>query len=170
MSNAELQALLDERAIRDVIFRYTHAVDRFDWAMLSDCFHPDAVLEYGAKSTPADWIAGAERGLSTYRFTQHAVSNVIVESDGSDVARAQSYCLARHRIPGTDGKPDTDFLWGGRYVDRFERRDGAWRIAHRIVVHEWTKYERVEATWPNAASFTQGERGPDDIYYRVRRP
>ena len=38
--------------------------------------------------------------------------------------------------------------FGGRYVDRFERRDGEWRIAHRNLVHEWDKVEHVELAFP----------------------
>jgi len=29
--------------------------------------------------------------------------------------------------------------WWGRYADRYGRRDGRWGIAHRVVVHEWTR-------------------------------
>jgi hypothetical protein len=35
-----------------------------------------------------------------------------------------------------DGKTAT--LIGGRYLDRLERRDGAWRIALRRCTIEWT--------------------------------
>ncbi len=45
--------------------------------------------------------------------------------------------------------------FGGRYVDRFERRDGEWKIAHRTVVHEWDKVEHVELAFP-PGRFTEG--------------
>ena len=168
-SDSEFQQLLDERDIRNVLHRYAKGVDRFDWELVRASFHPDAVLEYGAKTTPEAFIAGASVGLANYALTQHAISNVIIEVDG-DYAHAQSYCLARHRTPSRDGGAAIDFLWGGRYVDRFVRRDGAWRIAHRVVVHEWTALETVEATWPNAAAFTQGRRDREDISYAPWRP
>ena len=38
--------------------------------------------------------------------------------------------------------------FGGRYVDRFERRDGEWRIAHRTVFRTWDKVEHVELPFP----------------------
>ncbi len=163
-SDADLQALIDERDIRDVLHRYAKGIDRFDWELVRDAFHADAVLEYGGKTTPEAFIAGASIGLANYSLTQHAISNIMIEVDG-DVARAESYCRARHRTPGRGGAKDVDFLWGGRYVDRFGRRDGAWRIAHRVVVHEWTTLEVVEAIWPNAAGFAQGRRDREDVSY-----
>ena len=52
--------------------------------------------------------------------------------------------------------------FGGRYVDRFERRSGDWKIAHRIVVHEWDKVEHVELAYA-PGRFTEGVRGPADV-------
>ena len=157
--------LIAERDIRNVLFRYAKGIDRLDWELVRSCFHSDARLTYGAPSTTDEFIAGASRGLPGYRFTQHSVGNVLIEVSG-ETARCESYCQARHRTPGADGAADTDFLWGGRYIDSFERRDGAWRISERICVHEWTKIETVEATWPAASAFTQGRRDRDDVSYR----
>lgn len=160
----ELAVLGAERDIRNVLFRYAKGVDRLDWALVRSCFHVDAVLTYGGPTSPEQFIAGASGGLAAYRFTQHSVSNILIEVDGA-AARCESYCQARHRSPGQNGTVDTDFLWGGRYVDRFELREGAWRIAERVCVHDWTKLETVDAVWPAAASFTQGRRDRDDVSY-----
>ena len=160
-----LQDLLDERAIRDVLHRYARGVDRLYWELVRSCFHTNAKLVYGQAQTPEEFIAGASRGLPLYALTQHAVTNVQIEISG-DTATSESYCLARHRTRGADGAPDSDFLWGGRYVDWHERRGGEWRIASRICIHEWTKIETVEATWPAAGGFTQGQRSRADVSYR----
>ena len=29
------------------------------------------------------------------------------------------------------------FIMAGRYLDRFQRRDGEWRISRRQVIHDW---------------------------------
>jgi 3-phenylpropionate/cinnamic acid dioxygenase small subunit len=160
-----IQQLLDERDIRELLFRYAHGIDRLDWDLVRSCFHPDATLVYGAAQTVEGFITGAAAGLPTYRLTQHVVTNVRINVS-DDAATADAYCQARHRIPGVDGQHDRDFLWGGRYVDRAERRAGEWRLSHRIVVHEWTTIEDVPATWPAAASFTQGQRDRSDVSYR----
>ena len=49
--------------------------------------------------------------------------------------------------------------FGGRYVDRFERRDGTWKIAHRAVVHEWDKLEHIEPAY-SPGHFRDGVRSP----------
>jgi hypothetical protein len=47
--------------------------------------------------------------------------------------------------------------WWGRYLDRYECRDGEWRIAHRTCVHEFTASTELGATMPiDAALFRQG--------------
>ena len=47
--------------------------------------------------------------------------------------------------------------WHGRYLDRYERRDGEWRIAARVCVHEWTRTDRVTSPMPiDASRFRQG--------------
>ena len=58
---------------------------------------------------------------------------------------------------------------GVRYVDRLERRDGGpWLIAHRVVMFDWERLERV--TLPPAAmqaGFTRGSRDRNDIAYHI---
>jgi hypothetical protein len=35
-------------------------------------------------------------------------------------------------------RDETNWIGGGRYVDRLERRDGAWKIAMRCTIMEWS--------------------------------
>ncbi len=163
-SPTTLDTLISERDITRVLMLYARAIDRIDPELLKSCFHPDAVLRYGDETTPGGFAESAPRGLGSYRFTQHRIGNVIIDIEG-DFAWCESYCLARHRIPGEDG-PDTDFLWGGRYVDRFERRNGEWRILRRTVVHDYTRFDAVLETWEGAPAFTQGQHSTDDIVYQ----
>lgn len=160
----DVQRMLDERAIERVLYRYTRGVDRLDAELLGTCFHEDATLVYGGETTPGAFIEGLIPGLSRYTLTQHAVCNVLIEVRG-DRAISEAYCRAVHRIPAEGGAGEQDFLWGGRYADEFERRDGEWRISRRVCVHEWTSIVPVPATWPGAAAFTQGIRGPGDVSY-----
>ena len=61
---------------------------------------------------------------------QHHVTNCVVELDG-DVAHVETYYLAtvRQRVGTTK-------LASGRWIDRFERRDDAWKIAVRVSTTE----------------------------------
>ena len=49
---------------------------------------------------------------------------VLYEIDG-DVAHAETYWFY-----GAKNRDGSNWLAGGRYLDRLERRDGAWRIVH----------------------------------------
>ncbi len=54
--------------------------------------------------------------------------------------------------------------FGGRYVDRFERRNGEWRIAHRLSIREWDAKEHIEPAFA-AGRFTEGRRDHTDPAY-----
>jgi hypothetical protein len=62
-----------------------------------------------------------------------------------------------HREPGENGAADYHYHAGGRYLDRFERRGGEWRIFARVLVRDW--YEIVEGTgdW---ADYPRPQEGP----------
>jgi hypothetical protein len=90
----------------------------------------------------------------------HSVSNMLIRVDG-DTARVESYWHVFHREPGRDGAADWDYHAGGRYLDRFERRDGEWRVLTRILVRDW--YEVIEGTgdWANYPRPQEGPHGSD---------
>jgi 3-phenylpropionate/cinnamic acid dioxygenase small subunit len=60
--------------------------------------------------------------------TKHVISNVIIELDGD---RASSRCYATV-FQQTDALP-LQPIAAGRYVDQFERVDGQWRFADRLI-------------------------------------
>jgi hypothetical protein len=58
-------------------------------------------------------------------------------------------------------------LFAGRYVDRFERREGEWRIARRTVVHDWSRQLPAahESLGLPLGDFAQGRRdGSDPVF------
>ena len=56
---------------------------------------------------------------------------------------------------------------GGRYVDRFERRDGVWRIAYRQGVNEWMRYEAAsDRGFFDRPASERGRRDRSDPVYR----
>ena len=71
----------------------------------------------------------------------HSLSNVTVEIDGAGAA-TESYVHVVLRVPAGDGQ--VDIVGRGRYLDRFERRDGTWAIAHRTYVSDLASTQRVE--------------------------
>jgi len=72
---------------------------------------------------------------------------------------------------GQAGKPGVgmDLLTASRYVDRFERRNGEWRIARRGVIQDWKQLLEVSehAPQPNP-EWLVGRRDRQDFVYRER--
>jgi 3-phenylpropionate/cinnamic acid dioxygenase small subunit len=60
--------------------------------------------------------------------TKHVVTNVVIEVDG-DRATARSYATVLQQTDVLPLQP----IASGRYVDRFERVDGRWRFADRLI-------------------------------------
>jgi ketosteroid isomerase-like protein len=129
-----VRMLADRQAIRDCLATYCRAVDRLDRELLLSVYHEDAIDDHGVfvgdREGFADWvIAFHSRAQHT---TQHVISNHSCELDG-DVAHCESYYM--FAAMNVEGAPLS--LSGGRYIDRFEKRDGRWAIALRRVVSDW---------------------------------
>lgn len=167
-----LDILLARAEIADVLHRYARGIDRMDFDLVRSCYHPDAFDDHGALSGDVDtFIAGARSFLPRFVATMHFLGNMHIEVDG-EAARAETYAVAYHRVAGQgeggdaagDGKDD---IWGIRYVDRFERRDGEWRIAHRVVAQEWRRVDPVPAGRERTGPGVWGRRDPGDVLYSI---
>lgn len=150
MLDPAVQALVDRDAIRDTIHSYCRAIDRKDWALLASCFHPGSTHEHGSfKGLSRDFVDYAADAVRDMPATRHQIGNIVIEFDSPVQARAESCCLAYHRIPANTSTRrnfdlpggDLDLLIALRYLDRHEKRDGAWRIVHRTGVHDWQRVE-----------------------------
>ena len=126
-----LQELLDRQAIADCVHRYARGVDRHDADLIASCYHPDAVDDHGSfvgsGREVAEWAIAAHQGIVS---SQNHITTHHVELDGH-TAHGQTYFMVMTRGP-------TGIVShiSGRYVDRFERRNGEWRIAERLCIVE----------------------------------
>jgi hypothetical protein len=145
-------------------------VDRGDAELVASVYHPDGTDDHGSfKGLGSDFAVYATTRLpARYRATQHTIANTVIDFVDDDTARVESHVCARHlRDEGDDVLAMETFF--GRYVDRFERRDGTWKIAERVVVHDWDLAEPVTLAFP-PGRFTEGARGPaDPSHHRARR-
>ena len=159
----DLQRLLDERAIRRVLLDYCRGIDRCDRDLIAGVYHPDATDDHGGYVGTGQGFAdyAVARLADAYDATLHFLGDSVIDWTDDDTAEVETYVLAQHRIDD----PPTIVHFGGRYLDRFERRAGAWRIADRRVVREWDKTERVEPAWP-PHRFLEGARTGEGIVDR----
>jgi hypothetical protein len=161
-----LRVLEDQQAIRDVLSRYARGVDRCDLDLLKSAYHRDGYDDHGFFKGNAwefaDFLLATR--AADLDFSSHAISNVSIELRG-DEADVESYHLAFQRRAGQDEIQ----LFAGRYLDLFQRRDGAWAIFRRTVVYDWSLMTR-----PTSQSrlpldqFAHGSVYPGDPVYQQR--
>lgn len=161
----ELQRLIDESAIRNLLAHYPRGLDRHDTETLASIYHHDGIEDHGVFNGSAqeyvDWMAG--RNVEGTHW-MHNNTTQVIEVDG-DVAFSETYCLAFKRIP--EPEPDgrrKEYLTRVRYLDRLEKRDGEWKIAHRKVVYAPNGYLYVDDIPPTPDSFIEAGVGVDEVY------
>lgn len=126
--------LLDRQAILDCLNNYGRAVDRLDRELLLSVYHEDAVDDHGVFLANPEQFADQVFDFHSrnQHATQHIITNHVCDLDGN-VAHAETYWI--FAAMNKQGSPLS--LSGGRYIDRFEKRDGRWAIAARLCVSDW---------------------------------
>lgn len=168
-AEAKLAELLDREAIRECLYTYCRGIDRRDEAALRAAYWPDAMDRHGAYSGSASgFIEAALKVLASGPRMIHMIGNVSIALRGS-AAAVESYFHALQQDRDPAGRPRNTLLCG-RYVDRFEKRDGAWRIAQRTVVYDWIE-ESPGPEGDEASRFgpriPNGRPRPDDPWYSL---
>jgi ketosteroid isomerase-like protein len=187
---ARLQDLLDKQAIHEVLTNYCRALDRCDVELMKRVYWEDAVDAHGIFEGNAHAFAEfIVKGIQEwFEVATHAISNVHVELAGR-YAYSEAYLFSYCRVAGTREKveavfgpeyaarqsygagapPSHDFVMGGRYVDKLEKRGDEWRIAHRTVVHDWNQNFPSTSIWAGGI-YGQlqllGKRDRSDPVYR----
>ncbi len=133
-----LQEMLDEHALRKLVHAYCRAVDRGDIAALRELYHHDAVDAHGAFSTGS--VEGFFEQLVAsrpyLRAMAHNITTVNFAIDGN-AAEGEIYNIAVHTLAGKER--DIDLIIGGRYLDKYEKRDGVWKLIERTIVTDWAR-------------------------------
>jgi hypothetical protein len=139
----DIEEALAHMEIPNVLALYARGVDRADLETLCSVYHSDATDDHGEFSGLgtdfARKLIDDEKGMSA--VGQHHITNVLIQLDGDDDARVESYFLAFH--PHEADGVGKLAIAAGRYLDHFQRRAGAWKIQKRRAIMDWTR-EHVE--------------------------
>jgi hypothetical protein len=163
---ARLEQLLDKQDILDCLTRFSRGMDRFDREVFLSAFHDDAVMAAGPfVGSPADCFDWARPMHEAGQIaTHHNLLNVTYDIDG-DVAHTETYYLFVGR-----NRDESNWIAGGRYIDRLEKRGGVWRIALRTNAIEWSGMVPTMgipfADVPDIHGNGAPARGKDDPSYR----
>ena len=177
MTNETLQRLADRAEIQDCLCRYARGVDRGDWDLVRSTYHLDAHDQHGEYRGDVDglieWLDKRFAGVDN---STHFLGNCLIEFAGPEHAFVETYFASRRLRSPTEAErailQSGDRLcreaWG-RYADQFERRNGEWRVARRVVVIE-SAYTSVAlgGERPASALGAWGSRDGSDPSYRSR--
>jgi hypothetical protein len=153
---AALDDLVARRDIGAVLTRYCRALDRADLDLMKTVYWPDGIDVHGIFEGNAHAFAEyiIQEIQVFFEMGTHCLLNCHIDVDG-DVAASETYLYSVCRVRteqreaifgsrfaalsgGRGLERDRDlFIMAGRYLDRFQRRDGEWRIARRQVIHDW---------------------------------
>ena len=185
-TDADIEELIARKDVYHVLTSYCRALDRCDVDMMRKVYWDDGVDDHGVFSgNAAEFADFIIREIQNwFEVTMHAIMNVHMEIEG-DVACTESYLFAYHKVRGDKEKVEEifgsrymqqfdfdrqagvphHFYFGGRYIDRLERRNGEWRIKQRTVVMDWNDNHISGAIMDQGMFATlhpRGSRGPDD--------
>jgi len=148
--------------IAELSARYMRGLDRLDKALLASVFHDDATTDYGFMQAPAsEFVEFAHNALAQQATNHHMIGQILIGFEDDDTAFGEVYFQAQHRLDL--GAGDTELFISGRYSDRYERRDGVWKIAHRAEVNDWTRNDAPSDDYFRLMpDQLRGARGDDD--------
>jgi hypothetical protein len=167
----------DKQAIRDALLRYCRGLDRRDLAMALSAFHEESHVVHGLfagsghdwvrfvlSAPPVDRIGIGEEdpALDVAESQQHHVTNQLIELQGASAfseAYFVEYTMSRR------GSRRYLSTVGGRYAERYERRQGEWRIAERRAIRDWDSITPIETRFPGWEKSPQGTRDRSDPSY-----
>lgn len=179
-----VERIADRMAIQDVMYKWCRAIDRLDYEGMRAAFHSDATDTHGPYVGGVDglveWVRERHKSIP---FSSHQVSNILIEFAAPDLALVETYIRTLQRYPadakaslaqlsgGQAGKPGVgiDLLSSSRYVDRFDRRNGEWRIARRTLIQDWKQLIEVAENAPKPRpDWLVGRRDKQDFIYLER--
>jgi hypothetical protein len=133
-----IRELAGRQAIHDALMRYCRGVDLLDADLICSAYHPDAVDEHGPYPYSGVTVgpAIADR-LQPLTASLHMIGSELVEFVDSDTANVES-CFTMWLVLQEESVEKVCYGFG-RYRDRFGRRNGDWRINHRVAHLEWER-------------------------------
>ena len=176
MTDSEfLEILKAEREIKNVMHSYVRGCDRKDYGRVRAAYHDDAFDDHGPiKAHTNELMEWIQKYNTATHQMMHLISEPYIEWHGQ-VAAVETYCLLIQQMNATvEGQAESPryVTIACRYADRFEKRNGQWRIAHRVVIYEAIRDVLGIVSPPEGArfvrrDFTAAVRSQKDTIYGI---
>ena len=164
------KAYLDKQEIYELACKYMRGLDRWDKELLGSVFHDDAYCEYGFhNSDAATFVDFCMEALGDHISNHHMIGQILIEVDG-DEAFGEVYFNAYHKMKKEDGSFE-EVVIAGRYIDRYEKREGIWKIAYRSEAVDFTRTQDCNEPYydtPGGQACIRGKRQDDNVYDKER--
>lgn len=133
---------IDRQLCAELIQLWGLCRDQGRWADLLDTFHPDGEIAVSWFRGPfPDFVARCRQGHEAGNRSKHLIWPSVVQVAGERaVAETNTAILVRQVIEGVP----TDLTSHARFLDRLERRSGAWKIVERAAIYERDRLDPVE--------------------------
>jgi hypothetical protein len=156
----------DYAEIRRLLARYARGSDRLDAELMRSVYWDDATDHHGSFKGGVDEYVSymIDRLKKRYSRHLHCLGQSLIEVDG-DYAFGETCHRTEHLLRAPD--EGLNHVTVGRYVDRFAKRHGEWRILEREVVLDWFVVQPVGemvSFWPYF-----GTADHNDPSYRVMK-
>jgi SnoaL-like domain len=163
-----LQEVIDEFQLRKLVNTYCRAVDRGDFEQLRNLYHHDAVDGHGGFSagTANDFLDKLAAARPYIRSMQHNITTMNFAVCGH-VAEGEVYTIATHTLAA--GDRDIDIVVGGRYLDKYEKRNDTWKFIERTIVSDWAHVNdpsSVDLSHPITRDTPRGTLDENDPSYQ----
>jgi len=161
-----LRDLLDKEEIRDRLMRYARGIDRNDGDLVEDTFWPEALVDHGHSAFRGEGIGKFFADVSKHSTTNqvHFIMNLVIDLHGDEaVSEAQALYVAeteRNHEPYLVNR-------AVRYIDRWERREGTWRVFHRTVAENWNKIDPIVERFPPHPGIIKTRPDRTDPSYKI---
>jgi hypothetical protein len=159
----------DWLAISDAIHTYCRGLDRRDAASLSSVFWPDATINLG-QGTELSGAVYAQQVIPAlerlFDRTTHRITNILMDVE-QDRGTSECSLWAYHAVRQEAGV-SRDVVVAGRYLDRWEKRFGEWRMIRRELVWDWHRTLGDTHEWSQCIlgvpELTGGHSPSDPLY------
>jgi len=162
----DLEKLLVKERLHELEMAYCRGIDRRDPDLIRSIFFEDAIEDHGEAwyGTGYQWVDYIFADyLHQFEVTAHYVLNEWYKIEG-DRAQSEVHRISYHRRPNGE-----EITAASRTFNRYERREGVWRISYRGVTRDWMKETQTapaDPTRPRHLILRPSLPGPGDVSYR----
>src|ERR1700742_2469178 len=136
--------IADKLACSELVQAWGFARDQGRWDDLGAIFHPGGEIAVSWFRGPyTEFVAHCARNWGKGSVAKHLLWPARVAVNGSRATAETSVAiLVRQTIDGVE----VDLTSQGRFLDRIEKRDGAWKMIERAALYEKDRLDPVEAS------------------------